>query len=239
MSTDVLVSPAAEFDFQTGLFDDAPGLFDDYPAPQAMTLTAFAPDIMMDVVQSTQVSSTLAISGLMPTVIGTTKAKIYPGWVPDPVVDPMPGFEGIGSPSGSEPPVDFATPVLNVSVEGHAPIAVTMQEWPETLPAFVLRDGYEEKVAYPIVRTSLPGKAYYRRRASYRHKAFRCQVSIDATQRTRLQEFYEGLGMGARKFAWIDPVDQTPLFLKFTQPPAYSATSPVSFNATLEFKKVA
>ncbi|MDE1151411.1 MAG: hypothetical protein PW788_02645 [Micavibrio sp.] len=113
-----------------------------------------------------------------------------------------------------------------------------MTDWPATLPAAPLADGFRETLPDNTLRSSVDqGPAKLRARGSAAVYSLSLGYILSHVETQTLQTFYKTtLGSGTGSFAFIHPRDKSVLNCRFRQPPALTALNGDYFRAAVELE---
>ena len=107
--------------------------------------------------------------------------------------------------------------------------------WPSSLPQELITDGYGQQAPNTIIATQMdvgPGKR--RRRTSAGVQPVQGQIVVTEAQLDTLRTFFRtSLGDGALRFSWADPVSGSPVEMRFTEPPQWSARTSGIYTVSL------
>lgn len=98
--------------------------------------------------------------------------------------------------------------------------------WPNTLPQYVLQDGFSEKVEDQLIESQMDaGRAKTRRRFTAPLRLLNVSLNLTAAQRTAFETFYfTTLQAGALPFTWVNPITQAAADMRFRNPaPQYAS----------------
>jgi hypothetical protein len=100
---------------------------------------------------------------------------------------------------------------------------MSVPAWPETLPQYVFIEGYNQAFPDLLQRTNMEvGPAKVRRRSSCGAAPLNCITYLTDDQFETLDDFYnDTLSAGALRFAWLHPVYETAVEMRFTKVPAW------------------
>jgi len=93
--------------------------------------------------------------------------------------------------------------------------------WPGGLPAYVLIDGFSEKLPQQALETEMEaGPPKIRRRFTTNWRQFQATIKVDGTGRALFDTFYrETLGGGTLPFDWVHPATRAAATFRFRLPP--------------------
>jgi len=113
-----------------------------------------------------------------------------------------------------------------------------MTDWPSSLPAAPLADGYRETLPDNTVRSSVDqGPAKLRARGSVAVYTLSLGYILSRAETEVLQTFYKTtLGGGTQAFTFTHPRDRSVLNCRFRQPPAFTALNGDYFRAAIELE---
>lgn len=112
-----------------------------------------------------------------------------------------------------------------------------MASWPSTLPDFVLRQGYSEKLPNVLIRSQTDtGPAKVRRRHTTGVREFNIVLSLTPDEADDFDEFFiTTLKHGSLTFTWVNPRTQVSSELRFKEAPSLTPDGANYFaNFTLE-----
>ena len=113
-------------------------------------------------------------------------------------------------------------------------------QWPETLPARLLREGFEERPPALVKRTQMDaGPAKQRRRFTAAPRPITGTIALTAAQRAILDAFFmDELQGGAIAFDWVHPVTRATATFRFVHPDPliYHPRSAGRFSAALKLE---
>jgi hypothetical protein len=100
-------------------------------------------------------------------------------------------------------------------------LRASIPEWPDTLPALPMRQGFEEEFSDTTVNGDLKiGPGPIRRRTSARQRTAGVRLDLEIAQKKILMDFFTGpCQSGAKRFQWVDWADgETPRLFRFVPP---------------------
>lgn len=102
-----------------------------------------------------------------------------------------------------------------------------MAEWPTSLPALPLRQGYEEQIAETRVRTEMDaGPAKMRRRFQAGMDTITLSFEMTSAQIRILETFYKNtLEGGTLEFDYVHPREGEQRAFRFVEPPKWGETA--------------
>jgi hypothetical protein len=112
-----------------------------------------------------------------------------------------------------------------------------MPSWPETLPQYVLVQGYGEQPPETAVWSRMEaGPDASRRRFTAGETPVTAAIAVTAAQKTILESFFkDDLKGGALAFDWVHPVTRAAASMRLRRV-AFQAESGNSFVASLELR---
>lgn len=92
--------------------------------------------------------------------------------------------------------------------------------WPATLPQYVLEQGYSESEADQLLQTQMEaGRPKTRRRYTTNNEVFTVAVAMTKAQKVIFEDFFDNtLVGGSLPFTWVHPVHQTAANFQFRKP---------------------
>ena len=115
-----------------------------------------------------------------------------------------------------------------------------MANWPATLPASVLQEGFAETLPDTALRTSMDvGPAKLRRRTSAAVRPVRAALNLSTSQAADIETFYVStLEGGTLPFDFTDPRTLATQSFRFTAPPSLSPLSGNLWRASLDMERL-
>ena len=110
-----------------------------------------------------------------------------------------------------------------------------MPQWPASLPASPLLDGFQETPPVTVIRTEMEqGPAKVRQRTTAAVRRLSLSYILSSDQMMVLDDFFTlTLGGGALAFDYIQPRTGNSVSCRFVKPPEYSAANGPYFKAAL------
>jgi len=108
-------------------------------------------------------------------------------------------------------------------------------DWPTTLPAAPLAEGFNEMMPDVVLRTDMDtGPAKLRRRTTAEVSALQVAYLLSATETALLDDFYMNtLGGGTLSFNYTHPRTAEAVTCRFARPPSYATENGEIFQAQL------
>jgi len=99
-----------------------------------------------------------------------------------------------------------------------------MPTWPVSLPDYVLKEGFSEKLPANIIRSSMGvGPPKMRKRTTSGPRPLTVTQYMTASQVATFDTFYAStLSWGSLRFDWVSPRTQVAKELRFTTEPSYT-----------------
>lgn len=93
--------------------------------------------------------------------------------------------------------------------------------WPATLPQYVLEQGFSENQPDQLLQTSMEaGRPKSRRRYSFNGSTFTVSIAMTKAQKVIFEDFFnDTLVGGSLPFTWVHPIHQTAANFQFRKPP--------------------
>lgn len=113
--------------------------------------------------------------------------------------------------------------------------------WPNTLPAYVLESGFQERLQDQVVESQMDsGPAKIRRRFTKAIRFFACQMLMTPEQTTTFETFWQTtLKGGSLPFDWVHPRTRAATTFRFRSPaPTYSVVGGINVVASFTLEVV-
>lgn len=113
--------------------------------------------------------------------------------------------------------------------------------YPTGLPAFVLQDGFSEKLNNQTIESQTDtGNPKVRRRFTKQIRTFSVTIQLDAAQRETFESFWQDtLAGGSLPFEWLHPMTRVPTTFRFRLPaPSYSAVAGIYIRASFALETI-